>query len=125
MASVITPAFNQTVWKEVDPQAVVPGLPSLAPLIGLGLLMDLAVLSENPLILYPLALTSAAGVLLLLTMIYTMVVLMLLKQENCFSSWRQLAFPITLGLCVSLLQVFLIDIARYSITHTWGGFPLP
>ncbi len=125
MASIIYPAFNQTVWKDTNSAPVVTGPLFLAPLIGLALLLDLAILTENPLLLYPLALISAGGVLLLLSMIYTMVVLMLFKFENRYVDWKQLIFPFTAGFCVALAQIFLIDLARFAITQTWGGFPLP
>lgn len=124
MAGVIFPAFNQSVWVDVDMSPAVPGVKFFLPLVGLSLLVDLAVLSENPILLYPLALISSGGVLLLLTMIYTMLGLMLFKQENRFTHWKQLAFPTFLGFGFAILQIFLIDLLRYSFTQTWGGFPL-
>lgn len=124
MAGVLYPAFNQTVWVNVDPSPSIPDIRVLLPLLGLGILVDLAVLSENPLLLYPLALISAGGVLLLLTMIYTMLGLMIFKKENQFNQWRQLIFPSFLGFGFALLQIFLIDLLRFSFTQTWGGFPL-
>ncbi len=125
MASMLYPAFNQTAWKEVDLQPALSGFSSLAPLVGLGLLLDLLVLSENPIVLYPLALISAIGVLLLLGLIYTMILLMAFRHENRYDTLRQMAFPLAAGFGLALLQILLIDWARFSITQTWGGFPLP
>lgn len=124
MAGVIYPAFNQTVWAKVDMSSATPGILFLLPLIGLALLVDLAVLSENPLLLYPLALISAGGVLLLLSMIYTMLALMIFRRENQYTHWRQLYIPVLAGFGFALLQIFLIDLVRFSFTQTWGGFPL-
>ena len=124
MAGVIYPAFNQTVWAKVDMSSATPGILFLLPLIGLALLVDLAVLSENPLLLYPLALISAGGVLLLLGMIYTMLALMIFRRENHYTHWRQLFIPFLAGFGFALLQIFLIDLVRFSFTQTWGGFPL-
>lgn len=124
MAGVIFPAFNQTVWLKTDMSTATPGILFLLPLFGLALLVDLAVLSENPLLLYPLALISAAGVLLLLGMIYTMLALMIFRRENRYTHWRQLFFPFLAGFGFALLQIFLIDLVRFSFTQTWGGFPL-
>ena len=45
-------------------------------------LVDLAVLTENPLLDYPLALLGPITVVMLLAMIYTIVWLMLAKREN-------------------------------------------
>lgn len=124
MAGVLYPSFNQTVWVNIDMSPVVPGIKYLLPLIGSAILVDLVVLSENPLLLYPLALISAGGVLLLLTMIYTMLGLMIFRKENQFTQWRQLIYPSFLGFGFALLQIFLIDLLRYSFTQTWGGFPI-
>ncbi len=84
IAVALFPAFNQTVWVDWDPKPAMPGLRSLGGLVLLMLLVDLLVLSENPLLLYPLALISAAGVLLLLTLAYSMVWLMIFRAENRF-----------------------------------------
>jgi uncharacterized membrane protein len=124
MAGVIYPAFNQSVWLKVDMNSAIPSVKYLLPLLGLSILVVLAVLSENPLLLYPLALISAAGVLLLLSMIYTMLGLMMFKRENRFTQWRQLVFPFFLGFGFALLQIALIDYLRFTFTQTWGGFPL-
>jgi hypothetical protein len=86
--------------------------------------VDLLVLAENPLILYPLALASAASVVVLLVIVYTMVWIMLLRRENHFTNARQLLLPLTAGLAVALLQIAAIDFGRFLLTGTWGGFVL-
>jgi hypothetical protein len=95
---------------------------SLVGLLLSVLLLDLVVLTENPLLLYPLALASAAGVLVLLSMIYCMVCLMLLRAENRITQVRQLLLPLAGGFGIALLQIALLDLARYWLTGTWDGF---
>lgn len=123
-ASILYPAFNQSVWADWDPQPAFENFRSLLGLLALGGLLDLLILSENPLALYPLALISATGVLVLLTMVYTMTWLLVLRKENRFLSLRQLALPLVGGFGVGILQIFLIDAARFIVTGTWGGFPI-
>jgi hypothetical protein len=84
--------------------------------------VDVIVLSENPLLLYPLALASAAGVLVLLSIVYSMVWVMVLNAENQSIISRELWFPLLAGFGSALLQIVLLDIGRYLLTGTWDGF---
>ena len=122
MILVLYPVFNQTVWKELDPRKPVSDLRSLMALLGLAVLLDFIVLQENPVILYPLALVSAAGVLVLLTMVYTMGWLMVLKKENRFEYVYELILPLIAGFGIGLLQIGFLDLLRYLLTGTWEGF---
>jgi hypothetical protein len=81
-------------------------------------------LTENPLVLYPLALLSAAGVLVELTLVYTMITTMLLRKENLYLHLAQLLLPLSLGFGLGLVQVAALDLLRYLFTGTWDGFHL-
>jgi uncharacterized membrane protein len=122
--AALFPAFNGTVWKDPDPRPALTGLRHLGGLLTLVLILNLAVLTENPLVIYPLALASAAGVLVLLTMVYSMIWLMLLRFENCITRAQQLLLPLIGGFGIALLQIALLDLARFWITGTWDGFHL-
>jgi uncharacterized membrane protein len=124
IAAMIYPAFNQTVWSEWDPRPALGSLRSFGLLVILALMMDVLVLTENPLVLYPAALISAAGVLVLLSLIYTMVWLMVLRMENRFQRFSQLILPLIGGFTFSLLQIAAFDFVRYLFTRTWEGFHL-
>ena len=60
LASIIYPAFNQTAWRESDPQRALDWK-KLGILIGTILLIDLLILTEHPAILYPIAGPQRAG----------------------------------------------------------------
>lgn len=124
IAAVVYPAFNQTAWRVWRPQPALGGLRSLALLVLLGLAVDVLVLSENSLILYPLALISAAGVLLLLSLVYGMVLMMVFRLENRLQRLADLLLPLSAGLLMAILQIGLIDLGRYLLTGTWEGFHL-
>lgn len=122
IAAALFPAFNQSVWRDWNARAALSGA---GPLTGLGLLSALIialVLLENSVLLYVFALVSAFGVLLLLTMLYTLVLVLMLRKENCFDNFHQLFYFIVGGFGIGLLQIFLIDLARYWLTGTWDGF---
>jgi hypothetical protein len=46
-----------------------------------------------------------------------------MKTDNTFERLRQLWLPFAAGLTLGLLLVLSIDLLRYSLTGTWGGFP--
>jgi uncharacterized membrane protein len=122
IAVMVYPAFNQTIWKDWDRSPAMGGLGDLGALLLLAGILDLVVLTENPLVLYPLSLISAAGVLLLLTMVYTMVLVMLFRLENRHHNLWQLWLLFVGGFGIALIQVSVLDLVRYLFTGTWDGF---
>jgi len=123
LASILYPAFNQSAWKESDPQPALDWK-KLGILIGLVLLIDLAVLTEHPAILYPIAILSILGVLALLIMVFSMVWVLIMRQENVFTDIREMWMPLLAGTTLTFLMITAIDLLRFRLTGTWGGFPL-
>jgi len=119
---VLVPAFNATAWKKVDPRPVFLTLRSFLFLILIALGMNALILLDYPVILYPLSLISVAGVLVLLTMVYSMVLMMVFKAENRSNQLSQLTYAILAGLTVALIQIGILDFIRYFFTGTWDGF---
>lgn len=124
IALFLFPAFNQTVWVKPDPRPALPGWGSLGLLALLALVLDGLVLWEQPQVLYPLALISAAGVLLILTLAYSMLWLLVLKRENQAHNFVELLLPLGAGFGSAVLQIALLDLGRYLLTGTWQGFSL-
>jgi uncharacterized membrane protein len=124
IAAALYPAFNQTIWRRWLPDAALRNLRVFGGLLILAVLLDLLVLTGNPLVLYPLALVSAGGVLVLLTMVYSMTWLMVFRSENHFDHSFQLWLPLVGGFILGLIQIGLFDLARYFLTGTWDGFHL-
>ncbi|HZD58139.1 MAG TPA: DUF2085 domain-containing protein [Anaerolineales bacterium] len=122
IASALYPAFNQTMWRNRSREPALKGVSWLFLLLILAGLLDLLVLSGNPLILYPMALISAGGVIVLLSMVYSMVWVMIFRVENRFSYFYQLLLPLTGGFALSLIQIGLFDLGRFLLTGTWDGF---
>jgi len=124
MAIMLFPAFNQTVWSDGMDKPAIPGWKTFGLLLGIQVIFDLLVLTESPIVLYPLAIISSLGVWLLLTMVYSMVWVMIMGQDNKFTNVRQLWLPLLAGLTIALIQTAAIDALRYWLTGTWGAFPL-
>jgi uncharacterized membrane protein len=123
LASILFPAFNQSAWKGADFSRALDWK-KLGILLGIIVLIDLAVLSEHPIVLYPIALLSVLGVLALLVMVFSMVWVMMMRQENEFTSLRQMWMPFLAGTTLAFLMISAIDLLRFQLTGTWGAFPL-
>jgi uncharacterized membrane protein len=124
MAVLVVSGFNQSVWAQVDRTRSIESWGELALLMLAAAGVDLLVLTENPLVLYPLALLSAFGVVFLLTIVYTMLALLLTGRENKTAHPRQLVGPVLAGFTLAMLQIAGLDVVRYVLTGTWGGFAL-
>ena len=123
LASILYSAFNQSAWKGADFSRALDWK-KLGVLTGIILLIDLVVLTENPIILYPIAILSVLGVLGLLVMVFSMVWVMIMRQENEFTSLKQMWMPFLGGTTLAFLMIGAIDLLRFRMTGTWGGFPL-
>jgi uncharacterized membrane protein len=124
MSLFIYPAFNQTVWRDPDPAPAMGKWTHFLALIGLMLAIDLAILTDLSVFLYPIAFISPLGVLALLTMIYAIVWIMVMRQDNTFVSMKELRLPLLAGFTLTLLMILAIDLFRLQLTGTWGSFPL-
>lgn len=124
MGVLVLSGFNQSVWTQVDSSRSLESWTDLVLLTLAALGVDLLVLTENPLVLYPLALVSSLGVVVLLTIVYTMLALLLSGRENKVAHPRQLLLPALVGLILAMLQIAGLDVVRYALTGTWSGFAL-
>ena len=124
LATMIYPVFIQSVWDAGQDQVVIPSWRWFLSLLGSLMIVDLAILTENPLVLYPLVLLSAVGVITLLMFAYSVLVVSFMKRPPIGDSWLKLWPILTAGFLLALSQVALIDLLRYLITGTWDGFSL-
>ena len=123
LASIVYPAFNQTAWKEPDPQRALDWK-KLGILISIILIIDLLILTEHPAVLYPIALLSVLSVLTLLVIVFSMSWVLMMRQDNAFNSLRQMWLPLVAGTTLAFLMITVIDLLRFRLTGTWGAFPL-
>ncbi len=124
LAAVIYPIFNQTIWRDWEDEYALGNWKQFFGLIGLAILLVLTILSENPLVLYPLAILSGLAVLVVLSMCYALLVVMILKKDNHFITWRSAWAYLLAGFTIAITQTFVIDLLRFAFTRTWGGFNL-
>ncbi len=123
LSAILLPAIHFSLWRQPSTKRVIQDWSDLLVLLLLEAGMVILVLSGWPVLLYPLALASAAGVLTMLTLVSTVLVVMLIGRENQYDRWQDAFFPLLLGVTIALLMVGSIDTMRYVLTGTLVGFP--
>lgn len=115
------PLMGQTIWKDFSLERSLSGTKEWLLLVGGGIGIGLLVLTGNPLILYPLILLSTGGLMVLLTLLYTVIWILLKRKENSFGSWRDLGWWILAGFGTATFQIALFDAIRFALSGTWSG----
>jgi len=123
LASILYPAFNQSTWRVDDPSPALTWK-KLGILISTVIIVNLLILTDSPIVLYPIAIFSVLGVLSLLIMVFSMAWLLIMHQENIFDKLTQMWLPFLGGTTLAFLMITAIDLLRFKLTGTWGGFPL-
>jgi len=125
ISALLFPAFNQSIWTDYDDgHSALPGWNAFSLLLAIQIGLALLVLTGNPIILYPLAILGVLGVWLLLTMLYAIVWVMIMRQDNKFARLQQAWLPLLAGFTIAMIQIAAIDMLRFWLTRTWGGLPL-
>ncbi len=93
LAAVLYPIVNQTLWREVDDRPALEWK-SFGILVGLIVIINLLILTDSPIILYPIAYLSALGTLSLLVIVFAILWIMIMRQDNTFENPRQLWLPL-------------------------------
>lgn len=122
LAAMLYPVINQTLWRELDDRPAL-GWKQLGILTVAIILINLLVLTDSPIVLYPIAYLSALGTLGLLVIVFGLLWIIIMKQDNTFESPRQLWLAFASGLTLALLLILSIDLFRLQLTGTWNGFP--
>ncbi|MCS7179091.1 MAG: DUF2085 domain-containing protein [Anaerolineae bacterium] len=123
LGALLWPMVNFSLWRHPRPERTIrDGLD-----FGILFLMEAGVVAlvlvEGSSLLYPLALASALGVLMMLTLPMTILVVILAGWENRYDQWREAKMPLLMGLALAFLLIGLMDLFRYAITGTITGFP--
>ena len=122
LSAILLPSFIQTVFKDWEDVSSLGNWKQVLGLLLIAAVMDVLTLLEIPWVLLPLGFISAAGVLVLLTIVYSMVLVMIFRKENTYTRLGQMVNALVGGYMVALIQIGAIDLLRYTWTGTWSGF---
>ncbi len=120
MMTLVWPLWNLTVWRHTAPIPVLKNLWELAALLPIAALLIVVVQAQIGFLLYPLALLSTLGVLLLLVLINSMAVAVVLGREAYAQTWRQALVPLVVGAGLGVVQLGGLDLLRVFLTAKYG-----
>ncbi len=122
MASLLSPVLAGSFWRDWVAEPVLANVRELVQILGLCALVGLLVVLQVPQINAVLAVLSSLGVFLLLGIINLVIALNLLNCNNQFDNPAQASWLILLAVLLTVTQIALVNLLRFQLTHTWGGF---
>jgi len=122
LGAVLYPVVNQTLWRETDSRPALEWK-SFGILVGAVIGINFLILTDSPIVLYPIAYLSAFSTLSLLVIVFAILWIMIMQQDNTFEHPRQLWLPILSGFTLAMIMILSIDLFRLQLTGTWSGFP--
>jgi hypothetical protein len=116
----VLPIFNFTLWRAPTRQPVIRNLWELLAILPLVALVVLATQAEIDLLLYPLAMVSSLGVVMMLVIINAMLSAVVLGREGYAGSWQQALVPLAVGSALAVLLLAVMVLVRDYLTTTLG-----
>jgi uncharacterized membrane protein len=123
MGLLVFPALMQTLWREAEDRPIIDSFGELGGILLLAGVLILLALSNQPLVLYVLAIVSVVGVVLILAAINGVLLLVALRRDGIARGWGETAVPLTISILLALSELIAIAWLRMTLTGTITGFP--
>lgn len=120
LIALALPFFNITLWAQPIAQPTVGRWRELALLVALVAVIAALVSSELPILLYPLALASVGGTLMMLVIVNTMLLAIILHREAQAHTWRDALPLLAAALGLAGIELLTINLLRAWLTATLG-----
>lgn len=120
LSAFVLPVLVFTLWRDADPQPVIKNTWELLAVLPLAGLLIWVVQAEIDWLLYPLALLSSGGVLVLLTSVNAMLAAVALRLEGRAQTVWQALVPLTTGLALALVEITLLGLFRTYLATEFG-----
>jgi hypothetical protein len=114
------PIFSFTLWREPAEERVIKSVWEVLALLPVVALLVYVVQAENAFLLYPLALLSSLGVVMMLALIFTMLAAIILGLEGYARSWRQAMAALSVGSGLTILMMTAMILLRDYLTAELG-----
>lgn len=116
----VFPIFNFTLWRQPTSQRVIGSIWELLAILPVVALLVLVTSAGLSFLLYPLAIVSSLGVVMMLAIVNSMLVTVVLGREGYAESWRQVLVPLALGVGLAILQIAALVWVRDYLTSKLG-----
>lgn len=116
LITLTLPFFNGTLWARPAMRRTIANAREVLLLLVVIAGIVLLLTSEQPSLLYPLALASVAGTLMMLALVNTMLVTLLLRRDGQAQSWRTAAPLLAAGLALGTIELLALNLVRAWLT---------
>jgi uncharacterized membrane protein len=116
----VLPVFNFTLWREPTQERVIESVWELVIILPVVPLLIVVIWAGVDLLLYPLAIISSLGVVMMLTLIHSMIAAVVLRREGYAVTWLQALPPLTVGVALAFLQITVMALVRAYLTAKLG-----
>ncbi len=120
LVTFVFPIFNFTIWQETTRKQVFESLWEIAALLPVMALLILALLSGVEFLLYPLAVLSSAGVMMMLILINSLIAAVALRREGMARTWKEALVPLTVGAALAIVEISAMVAVRAYLTMEMG-----
>jgi uncharacterized membrane protein len=116
----VFPIFNFTLWRAPAQEQAIKHIWELAALLPVVALLVLVITSGIGALLYPLAIISSLGVVMMLTILNSMIAVLILGREGYAQNWRQALVPLTVGAALAIVEMAGLVLVRFYLTTSLG-----
>jgi uncharacterized membrane protein len=120
LVSFAFPIFNFTLWREAAPERAVKSVWEVLAILPVVGVLIYVIQAQIGWLLYPVAILSTLGVLMLLVLINTLIAAVLLGRERYARTFRQTLVPLTVGTAMAILQISAMVLLRGYLTARFG-----
>lgn len=112
MATALMTLFNLTVWKDGINMPLLHSPMQLAAYTVISALIAWILMSASANFFQVFAYISIGTVVIIITLLYAIFWIILLKKENSFVKWNSLGLFLTAGFASAMLQITLLNLLR-------------
>ena len=117
---IVFPIFSYTLWRDTTRDRVIKNVWELLAILPVMAILIWIIQAEISHLLYPLAILSSLGVLMMLTLINSMIATVVLGLEGQARTWTQALVPLAIGAALAILQVTAMVLLRAYLTTKLG-----
>jgi uncharacterized membrane protein len=120
LITFVFPIFNFSIWREPSPERVFRNAWELLVLLPVVALLVLLIEARFEILLYPVALLSTSGVVVMLTLLNAVIAALAMGRESYATNWRQALIPVVVGAALALLEMTGLILVRAYLTASLG-----
>ncbi|MEJ2211388.1 MAG: DUF2085 domain-containing protein [Anaerolineae bacterium] len=120
LVTFVFPIFNFSIWREPSKERVFRNLWELLAVLPVLALLLFVIQGGVEFLLYPLALLSSLGVVMMLTLLNSVIAALTLGRESYALTWQQALVPLTVGAGLAILEMTALILIRAYLTTTLG-----